>query len=239
MPAPSPAAPSARRHVLRAPLLLLALALTACGPCGPGGGPTQPAARSITLLPMGPEAAAHVEAVRQALAEAYPGLPVSTATAEPIPQGVQGERPGVVSAEQLMDGLQGRGPGVLVLLDADLGSRVFSSVFSQVDFPRGNAVVALARFRTKDGNLPPGKPVPTLAGLPPDGAARAELRTRRQAVNAVGKLLALFPCKEERCLLQRPSGVEALDKADRICERHSALVERVLRTLHGDGGAPH
>ncbi|MCI0569846.1 MAG: hypothetical protein L0Y66_03775 [Myxococcaceae bacterium] len=227
--------PSRSRHPW-APLTLLALALTACAPCGGTHTPTAtPAATRITVLPLGEGAAAHVEAVRAGLTATYPGLPVTVAPAEPLPAGVEGDSPGAVSAEKLMDTLAARGPGLLVLLDADLGSRVFSSVFSQVDFPRGNAVVALARFHTADGSPPaPG------AALSAEAQARAGMRTRKQAINAVGKLLALFPCKEERCVLQRPSGVQALDKAEGLCPRHAGLVDlkmRALREARGEATA--
>lgn len=215
----------------RAPLLLLALALTACSPCGGGRTTTEPAAKRITVLPMGGEAGRQVEGVKQALAERYPGLPVTALPAEPIPAGVEREAGGAVSAERLMQGLQERGPGLLVLLDADLGSSVQSAVYSQVDFPHGNAVVAFARFRTADGTLPaPG------ASLSPEAVARADQRTRRQAVTAVGRLLAPFPCKEQHCFLHRSGGVEDIDAADRFCERHTLLLERALQSIRAAQG---
>ena len=116
-----------------------------------------------------------------------------------------------------------------------LSSQLFNAVYSQVDLPRGNAVLAVPRFRTLDGSLPRDGVAAT-----EEDAARARVRAGRQAVNAVGKLFGLFPCKEERCVFHRSANVAAIDRADSVCAKHAAqlpmLLEAILRPT--DAGAP-
>ena len=135
-------------------LCLGLLALSACPACpGQRGGPTQPQARSIALLPVGTHSELELAAIEADLRKMFPPLPVSRLPREALPAGVLRDD-GAVSAERLMEHYAARGPGLLLLLDADLSSELFNAVYSQVDLPRGNAVMALPRFRTLSGAMP-------------------------------------------------------------------------------------
>lgn len=214
------------------PLLLVGvLGLSACPGCG-GGGPPKPATTEIALLPLGDAPPAEFAAIEEELRTSFPGLPIRVLPTEPLPEGVHQD--GKLYAELLMAHYRERGPGIVLVIDEDMSTQVYTAVFSQVDFPHGNAVLSLPRFRDPMGLMPKAGSTPSA-----EDAERAVVRTRRQAVNATGKLLGLFPCKEERCVFHRSSEVKSLDKADGVCAKHGAMLPIILEELvKSRGGSP-
>jgi len=213
------------RTSLLFPLLLVGvLGLSACPGCIGGGGPPKPATTELALLPLGDAPIPELAAIEEELRTSFPGLPIRVLPAEPLPPDVHQD--GKLYAELLMAHYRERGPGILLVLDEDLATQVYSAVFSQVDFPHGNAVLSLPRFRDPKGFMPKAGTVPS-----PEDAERGVVRARRQAVNATGKLLGLFPCKEEQCVFHRSSEVKSLDKAIGICAKHGAMLPIILEDL--------
>ena len=216
---------AARAHPsLMLPLLLAGvIGLSACPGCG-AGGPPKPSTTQVKLLPLGDAPIPELAAIEAELRATFPGLPIEVLPPEPLPTDIR--RDGKLYAELLMAHYNQRGPGIVLLLDEDLSTQVYTAVFSQVDFPHGNAVLSLPRLREEKGLMPREG-----ATLSPEDAARAEVRARRQAVNATGKLLGLFPCKEERCVYHRSDEVRTLDKADAVCAKHGAMLPFILAEL--------
>lgn len=200
-------------------LLLAGFGLSACPGCMSAGAP-DPSTTEVKLLPLGtlpPE----VDAIVADLELTFPGMPVTVLPVEPLPDGIHHE--GTIHAELLMAHYRERGPGLLLLLEADLANQLYSAVYSQVDLPHGNAVLSLPRFRTLAGVMPKEDALPTEEAL-----ARSKMRAGRQAIHTVGRLIGIFPCKEERCMHHRSSTVEVLDRADEVCERHQLMLTALL-----------
>lgn len=207
-------------------VLLPLLFLTGCGFCGRGGlDQVGIQTREVSIVPVGAHEPSEVEGVLPALQKQFPGMTFRIMPAEPLPEGVRTER-GSVFAELLMAKYTARGPGLVLLLDEDLSTQVFGVVYSQVDLPNGNAVVALPRLRTADGELPAKG-----AEVSPESLTRTQHRVAHQTVNAVGKLLGLFPCKQERCYFRRPDIVAELDQVDSVCARHEIILKERLSKL--------
>lgn len=184
------------------------------------GGAPQPAATEVRLLPLG-EAPQELDAIRADLEVTFPGIPISVLPVEPLPSDIHHE--GTIYAELLMQHYRERGPGLLVLLDDDLANQLYSAVYSQVDLPHGNAVLSLPRFRTIAGIMPrPDRE------LTEEALARARVRAGRQAIHSVGRLIGVFPCKEERCMHHRSSTVDILDRADEVCEKHQLILAGLI-----------
>lgn len=186
--------------------------------------------REFQLIPVGTERSAELEALVPFLTERFPGLTFSLGEPRPLGKDVFSEH-GSVSAELLMEGYKDAGPGKILLLDADLSTQVFGVVYTQVDLPRGNAVIALPRMRTLLGQIPEeGKP------LAEEDQTRAKRRIEHQAANVVGKLLGIFPCKEDRCVFRRPTVITELDEIEGLCSKHAVLLNQKLEALpHGSG----
>ena len=59
-------------------------------------------------------------------------------------------------------------------------------------------------------------------------------------MNTVGKLLGLFPCKEERCVFHRSAKVDSIDRADSVCDKHAEQLPVLNEALRQSvkAGAP-
>lgn len=190
--------------------------------------------REVVLIPFVeagvPELPAAVEKVRAR----FPQVAFEIAAARPLPRewivtrdeprSDQHGRPQVDGDVVLSKPLEPHRT-VIAVTDRDLFAGEWNFLFANFNPDIGQAIVSVARFRTRDG--PPGEPSLHLR-LSTETSAQLLFF---QLVSSTAKVLGMsYDCPVEACALHFPWGTEDLQKKGvAFCERHQAEYDALVK----------